>query len=113
MQHQNASTDTPFAPNAKKGLTNDCQLVMLMLHRMRQGGVEMINVRRLRGGTVEKGVTVKEVAEELGIDRATLYRKLKHTCGNRITVREVQRLAQILDHSNEGVMSIFFEGVVA
>lgn len=73
----------------------------------------MVNFRRLRGRMVEKDIKVSDIAKHLGIDRATLYRKFKDETGDKLTVREAQEIARLLDLSEDDAMGIFFEGVVA
>ncbi len=36
----------------------------------------MVNVNKLKGKIVERGLNVENLAERIGLDRATLYRKL-------------------------------------
>lgn len=73
----------------------------------------MINVNKLRGRIVENGMSVGEVAQELGMDRSTLYRKLKDTSGETFTVSEVQAISRILNLSAQDVTDIFFNVGVA
>ena len=37
-----------------------------------------VNVNKLKGKIVENGMTVSTLAEKIGVDRATLYRKLSN-----------------------------------
>ena len=37
----------------------------------------MVNVQKLRGKMMECGITVEELADIMGMDRATLYRRLE------------------------------------
>ena len=36
----------------------------------------MVNVNKLRGAVVEHGFTMESLANSIGMDRATLYRKI-------------------------------------
>jgi len=85
----------------------------MVLHEMRQGVRQVINVRRLRGRMVEREVTMEQLAKHLGIDRATLYRKFKDESGHRLSVREAQEIARLLGLSTNDITGIFFEGDVA
>lgn len=46
-----------------------------------------VNVNKLKGKIVENGMTVSALAEKIGVDRATLYRKLSN---NGETMKVVQ-----------------------
>lgn len=67
----------------------------------------MVNVPRLKGKIVEAEMSIPEVAEKLGIDKATLYRKLNDG-GASLTVKDITRLSSILKLSFDDVNSIFF-----
>lgn len=51
----------------------------------------MINVNKLKGKIVEKGITVRILAKEIGVDQSTLYRKLKNN-GDDITIEEANAI---------------------
>lgn len=64
----------------------------------------MFDEKRFRAQIVLRGMTVSEVAEKLGIDSATLYRKMS---GKSDFFRgEIQKLCEILEI--EDPASIFF-----
>lgn len=67
----------------------------------------MTNIAILRGKIVERNTTQETVADEMGINRSTFYRKMKEN-GLPFTVGEVQRLAAILSLTGDDVMRIFF-----
>lgn len=71
-----------------------------------------MNVNKLRGKIVEKGMNVEKLSSEMGIDRATVYRKLNNN-GESFTVREVRSIISILDLTTEEITSIFFSNTVA
>lgn len=54
----------------------------------------------------KKGLNKEKVAERLGMDASTLYRKLK-AGGEKITVGEVHGIIDILDLSREQAANIF------
>lgn len=71
-----------------------------------------VNVNKLKGKIVEKELSVALMAEKMGIDRATLYRRLDNGAEG-LTVKDAHRIAEILDLSGEDVMAIFFAEDVA
>lgn len=73
----------------------------------------MVQVNKLRAKLVERGLTVEEVAGRLGVNRSTLYRKMKDRSGNSFTVRDVQKLSNILNLTAAEIDDIFFGGDVA
>ncbi len=71
-----------------------------------------VNINKLKGKIVEKGLSIALVAEQMGIDRATLYRRLDN-CGAGLLVKDAHKIAEILDLTCEEAMSIFFAEQVA
>ncbi|MGP1361095.1 MAG: helix-turn-helix domain-containing protein [Candidatus Fimenecus sp.] len=67
----------------------------------------MVNINRLKGKIVENSLTVAEVAKAIGIDSATLYRKLNNK-GETFTIKEATTISEILKLSMEDVNLIFF-----
>lgn len=67
----------------------------------------MTNVSILKGKIVERNTTQEAVADEIGINRSTFYRKMKEG-GKLFTVEEVQKLVDILSLTSDDVMKIFF-----
>lgn len=72
----------------------------------------MINVNKLKGKIVENGMSVAGLAERMGIDRATLYRKISND-GENMTISEAEKISNILNLTMEEVNSIFFSRFVA
>ena len=72
----------------------------------------MINVNELKGKIVARGKNVAQIAEEMGIDKSTLYRKLEPN-GDLFTIREATMISKILCLSMEDVNAIFFAKEVA
>lgn len=72
----------------------------------------MSNINKLRGLMVEKGFTVDQLAIETGINRSTLYRRMKDG-GAEFTLEEVAAIRRVLGMSDEETRLIFFENPVA
>lgn len=64
-----------------------------------------MNASMLRGKIVEKGLNVESVAEKIGIDRSSLYRKLND--GEKMTLKEAVRIRALLDLTDEEATLIF------
>lgn len=65
-----------------------------------------MDVNKLKGKIVEKGMNVETVAERIGVDRSSLYRKLNNF--EKITIGEANRLKDVLGLSDEDANAIFF-----
>ena len=68
----------------------------------------MVNVNKLK----ECGLNISELADLIGIDKATLYRKIGDE-GQKITIREADLISKELRLSREEVNDIFFSQFVA
>lgn len=66
----------------------------------------MVNTRLLRGKIEEKGMNISEVAAKMGVDKATLYRRIQNS--ETFTIGEVGKITEILRLTNEEAVSIFF-----
>lgn len=71
----------------------------------------MVDTRLLRDKIAEKRTNVSEVASKLGMDKATLYRRLADS--DAFTIGEADRIVEVLDLSHDEAVSIFFSHVVA
>lgn len=67
----------------------------------------MVNIPKLKGKMVENELSISEISERIGVDRATIYRKLK-SGGDSFTIAEVQSMAKELRLNTEDINSIFF-----
>ena len=65
-----------------------------------------VNVCKLKGKIVECGLTQEKVAELIGIDRSTFYRKLKNE-GLEFSVGEMHSMCRALDLSGAEAIEIF------
>lgn len=72
----------------------------------------MVNVNKLKGKMVENQINVAELASRIGIDKATLYRKINTNC-KTLTIEEADLIAKELNLTFEEVNSIFFAQFVA
>jgi len=71
-----------------------------------------VNVNKIHGKLRELGLTVADVAEQMEIDRSTLYRKLGNS-GAGLTVKDAQALMIILHLTEDEALEIFFAREVA
>jgi len=78
----------------------------------RKKGVKTMNVNKLKGRIVEKGLNIRIVAMKIGIDRSSLYRKLNNE-GETLTIKEANKIVEILDLSPQEATDIFFGNNVA
>lgn len=74
--------------------------------------MQNVNVNKLKGKIVEKGLNIEQLAEKIGIDRATMYRKLRNDCEN-LLINEANAIVAALGLTAEEAMSIFFAQYVA
>lgn len=72
----------------------------------------MTNVDKLKGAIKEKRLTPEKVAERIGIDKSTMYRKLSNG-GDEFTIKQADIIAKVLDLSAEEAQAIFFSQYVA
>ena len=71
----------------------------------------MVNVDLLKGKITERGTNVSEIAVKMGVDKATLYRRIAD--GSSFTIGEVEKIAEVLRLSHDEAISIFFNHSVA
>lgn len=72
----------------------------------------MVNVDKLRGKLVECRLSVEDAATAIGMDRATLYRRLNGG-GATFTIAEADKLASLLKLTPDELNKIFFAQYVA
>lgn len=65
-----------------------------------------MNIPKLKGQMVERGLNVETLAAKIGVDKATLYRKLN--ASDKFTIGEAQRIKDVLGLSNDEASAIFF-----
>lgn len=72
----------------------------------------MTNINKLRGKIIEAGTNVTKLANTIGMDKSTLYRKLKNN-GEEISIKEASLIIEALDLNLEEINAIFFSNFVA
>ena len=65
-----------------------------------------VDVNRLKGKTVERGLTGEKIAKTLGIDQSTYYRKLGDG-GGSFTLSQAITMSEVLSLSREERIAIF------
>lgn len=71
----------------------------------------MVNTQKLKRIIYERGHTQQELADLIGIDRSTFYRKMKN--GGDFSVKEARKLAEEVPLTNLEAVDIFFNQEVA
>lgn len=64
-----------------------------------------MNVNKLKGKIVEKELNVETLAEMIGVDRSSLYRKLNDA--EKITIGEAAKMKDALEMSDSEAYDIF------
>ena len=72
----------------------------------------MVNINKLKGKIVERGMTIKDVADRMGVNKSTVYRKISDD-GRTLTVKDANMLFEILELTTEEATAIFFSQHVA
>ncbi|MBE9387876.1 helix-turn-helix domain-containing protein [Vagococcus salmoninarum] len=67
----------------------------------------MVNIDKLKGKIRELQTTQECLADEIGINKSTLYRKFKNG-GDTFEIWEVQKIVEFLKLSDDEVKHIFF-----
>ena len=70
---------------------------------MKEG--EKMNINKLKGKIVEKEMNVETLADKIGVNRASLYRKLNN--GDKFTIGEAIMIKNVLDMSDTEAYEIF------
>ena len=69
-----------------------------------------VDVNRLKGKTVERGLTGEKIAKALGIDQSTYYRKMGDG-GGGFTLSQAITMSEVLSLSRGERIEIFFCGM--
>ena len=68
----------------------------------------MVDTKRLKEEILDYRINIETMAKRMGMDRATLYRKLKGEV-SEFTVSEADRIIKELELSPKELMDIFFK----
>lgn len=63
-----------------------------------------VDVNKLNGKIVEQRTTKEALADAIGVDRSTFYRRLK---ANKLLVEDMHKICRALDLSRTDAMEIF------
>lgn len=64
-----------------------------------------MNINKLKGKIVEKGMNVEKLADAIGVDRSSLYRKINNA--EKITIGEAARIKDALCLDDADAYDIF------
>lgn len=64
-----------------------------------------MNINKLKGKIVEKGLNIEQVADMIGVDRSTFYRKMNNA--DKITIGEAVKIKDALLLSDGDAYDIF------
>lgn len=71
-----------------------------------------IDTERLKKNIEQAGISLEELAQKIGMNRSTMYRKLK--CGGiKFTAEEILKMVEAIHISKEEAAAIFFAETVA
>lgn len=65
-----------------------------------------MNVTKFKVKLLENNLGVCALAEEIGVNKSTLYRKINGK-GDKITIKEANKIARILNMSKDDIIDIF------
>jgi plasmid maintenance system antidote protein VapI len=74
--------------------------------------INLTNVDKLKGTIIEKRLSPEKVAELIGIDKSTMYRKLNNG-GDEFTIKQADSISKVLGLTAEEAQAIFFSQFVA
>ncbi|MBP3446486.1 MAG: helix-turn-helix domain-containing protein [Clostridia bacterium] len=72
----------------------------------------MQNIEMLKDKMAKKSISVCDLADLLGVDASTIYRKFQKN-GENFSIGEANQIVKALDLSEKEAMSIFFASFVA
>ena len=67
-----------------------------------------MNIRKLKAAMVERGINTAQLADRIGVNRSTLYRRIA-TQGRGFTIGEAESIAAVLNLSPAESTAIFLE----
>lgn len=66
----------------------------------------MIDIKRLKAEMLMEDIKVPQLAQTIGIDKVTFYRKLSGK--SEFTISEIYNIIEVLKIPDEKIVSIFF-----
>lgn len=70
----------------------------------------MVDVNKLKGKIAEKRLNIPELSGRMGIDKATLYRKINNN-GEQFSIKEADSIVKELGLTKEEAMAIFLHNM--
>lgn len=70
-----------------------------------------MNFAELKAAMARKGISIPRLAELLGISKKTIYTRFSGDTD--FTLKEIKRIAEVLELSDEDILIIFFTEKVA
>lgn len=67
--------------------------------------MNITNTNKLRAKLVERGINVETLADLIGVDRSSMYRKLNNF--EKITIGEAQKIKEVLGLTDGEAIDIF------
>lgn len=67
----------------------------------------VVNIQKLKGKIVEKGNTQEGIANAMGMNRTTFYRKMK-SGGNGFSIGNIHKMVACIPLTKEEAIDIFF-----
>lgn len=71
----------------------------------------MVNINKLKAKMVENEISVSQLADRVGVNQATMYRRFNG--GENFSIKEASEIAKILNLSADELNDIFFNEIVA
>lgn len=68
----------------------------------------MVRVEKLKNAIRKRNTTLEKLADAIGIDSSTLYRKMRRN-GETFTIGEAERIKQHLKLTKKDAVDIFFD----
>ena len=76
------------------------------LRKCKKGGMSLFQKNEFKAEVVRRNLTLENVANDIGIDVATLHRKMSGV--SDFYRSEIEKIIKFLNLSNEDVLRIFF-----
>ena len=77
----------------------------------KKGVIDLVNTELLREKIARRNMTVSDVAAEMNIDKATLYRRI--AAPESFTIGEALKISELLELHHSDSIAIFFAQPVA